>query len=234
MKPNNLNVDNNMSDINKIEMKCKQIWSLPMQNKSQHMPIRWQNRTERDLIPRRTNAQNCIWIQDDTGRRLANSGARIRTSKSASTCICREQTPVREANTSSARQESDLSRNPKIHYLVHKRLLLEPVIKQVCPVHTLTRISLRSILISPPHICPGVQMVSFLYVFRLVFCVYLSSLRHPCVPVWTQFFGTTIHDATGRHGTRTRLCTGSLRKLKITLFCNAFRLPLELNEPYIQ
>jgi hypothetical protein len=158
MKPNNFIVDNNKSDVNKMEIKFKQIWSMPRQNKSQLMSMRWQNRNGQELISCTSNVQNYNWIQDVTGRRLANSGAMTRTS----VCIRTEQTHAQVANTLSARHEIHLSRNPKIHYLVYKRLLPEPATKQVCPVHTLTRISLRSILISSSHVCSGVQMVSFL------------------------------------------------------------------------
>jgi hypothetical protein len=46
-----------------------------------------------------------------------------------------EQNPSPEADDAAGQGMATLLWNPNVHYLVHKRLLLVPVIKQMDPAH---------------------------------------------------------------------------------------------------
>jgi hypothetical protein len=81
-----------------------------------------------------------------------------------------EQSSPWEGDSHSASQESPrLVWNAKVHYRVHRSPPLVPVLRQMCPVHTIPPYS-------PLPSTPRFSSVSSLQVLRPKFCVRFSSL----------------------------------------------------------
>jgi hypothetical protein len=86
-----------------------------------------------------------------------------------------EQSPSWQTNSRSASQSIPvLLWNPKVHYRIHKKLSLIPILSKKNPAHTFTnyffKIHFNIIISSAPR--------SSLHIFRLKYCLYFSSLPY--------------------------------------------------------
>jgi hypothetical protein len=89
-----------------------------------------------------------------------------------------EQNPCWEANSRSGRPKIHCHLwNPKAHYLLNKRLPLVPIQSQMNAVHTLTSISLRSILVLSSHLQICLPSGLLFQVFEAKFCIYFSTFK---------------------------------------------------------